>query len=679
MKKRIKIIALVVCFLLVVPFTFAAVGCNGYENGPPGNGPEEYLEFAGGDVYIYTGIEINVPIPPAVNENPEAVFLYTHVSGALPNGLMINPVEGTFTGTTDAEIGSVYTVRIRASASGILINPTEAYVNLRIVPPQIILASTTLQRVRAGDPLAVRVPRAQLPGGVETSTPVIYTVYPGHAYRLTAANIELREDGVVHTLAGESVVLPSFVTIPMPGQPGAMTFDVMANAYGYVGRTATMRLDMDPRPVTTAGTAITFAGVENALLATATRLVPFNVPARLGVAAGAIANAIIPGTNPGNAPAIRYSLASGSTLPQGFELFESGMLHAYRYVPNATPAGIGTAPDRGGVFRFSVVASAEGIAATQTRSFELRVNYAYLNFNNVRIEEVFTRGDAANFSITGAMVPEADGGGPAAGATYAHGGGLMPRGMSIVAGNLVGTPERAYGLVTFRVTANAPGYSPVTGDVFAFIQERIVDTGGIFEAEFLDMTGRSGSGASGAAAGTGMIERDGTIGSITGLEGFHFGWHYENGIRGSAVNPPMEFRFHSTAAIANAGLTVRLLSETGSVFHLNPDNYLVEVSNDDGASFTQVMFSPFSVGASFSNFSLGNIPIAVGWNIVTIRVLPNSFGFHSAQGAPSFDRMVIGNLGAASLTWRPHTYNLRTAAPEWWNTYAPGMHGAIPV
>ncbi|MCL2847873.1 MAG: hypothetical protein FWE13_03890 [Firmicutes bacterium] len=372
---------------------------------------------------------------------------------------------------------------------------------------------------------------------------------------------------------------------------------------------------------------------------------------------------------------VRFSLAEDSEpLPRWLELLPSGLL----FTPRTASNPLGIVPNLIPIIEHNFHVKAEVYGQPpQFADFTITVDYAFLNFPPQRIGYTMTRGEFVRIPITGASTPD---NGEAVGGIenvlISHSfhnvtGNVLPRGLRLEDGYIVGTPERAYGRYSFRVLASAEGYNSRSSEITIYIQERIVNTKGIFEAEFVDMRRRSGSGGGGASY-VGMIQQV----AYGARNWFYVGWHYRNSIDPNATtNPPFSFVFNSTAAIEYAPLIVRLSSETMDML-MTPENYHLYLNGKvlDFEPFTVVGIrsGQFNI-ATFQDFHLGYHPIRQGKNILRVAVLANNFGFYG-QGAPGFDHIRFENFGNATLTWRPHTYNLRGADRDFWEQHAPYIY-----
>jgi len=586
-------------------------------------------------------------------ENP---VIFTQDAGSLPYGLNLLP-NGTITGTP-IQLGQTTTLTVTASSE--YVASATATITIEVVEPQLELSIPALPLTREGTPYSMVLPRATFQENAVVG--LVYTpATQEDAQLIQNMGLTLRESGLLYTAGNASVTIPAGTPPPFPGRPIQIYVNIRVDAPSCTSTEERFRVDIAPAFLNPDGEELLFATRH---LPTAHRLETYSTNT---TAANVGHRQIFAAA--GNRT-VRYFLHGDSVLPQGFELLQSGMLYVDGAVPNALPRA---------EHEFTVRAEAAGLAEYATATFTLQVEYAFLQFSAAVLEYFIERGTEithegiAGAPVYGALRPDSD---DTAGITYTVPADVtMPTGLSVSGGRLIGIPDRAYGFTSFVVEASAPGYYSNRGEVFIYIQDALVDTNGVFEAEFVDMFGRSGSGSSGAAHEHAMIQENGD-GGITGASNrFFIGWHYWNR-PGGTYNPPFTFRIHSTAAVANAQLSVRLAMETGvSPLVLTPANYDVRVND------TQVTGFNFTVSStSFGNFTLGNISLVEGWNYIQIRVLANNFGFYAGQGAPAFDHVRITSFGSATLTWRPHTYNLlkaRGVAEVYWRANAPNFFTPI--
>jgi len=506
--------------------------------------------------------------------------------------------------------------------------------------------------MREGAPFSLVLPRANYWGRYwrysYVPTNQIFTPATNEDVNvIESLGLTLRPSGLIYS---SNIIVPNNIPPPLPGMPVQIYISIKVYVEGFVSVVARARLDV----------ATTFLSMPTTLifdprpLPIAHRLEYFSTNT---TAANILHRPIF--AFAGNST-VRYFLADGYELPEGFELLQSGMVYHYRIIPSDQAAR---------AFPFRVRAVAEGLEEAAYADFVLNVEYAFLRFDSTFLDDVIERGTNINIPISGAVTPD----GIDVEITYTiDESQILPRGLSVVDSTLKGIPERAYGYISFVVEASAEGYTSIRREIWIYIQERMVNTSGVFEAKFVNMRGRASSGGGGAFEWA-MLQENGNGGIIGTNNQFFIGWHYWNRPYGSTFNPPFIFRFYSTQVIINAELLVRLAREVEvSAMHLTSNNYDVRVNG------TQVIGFDFVVSSqNFQDFILGNISVREGWNDIQIRVLPNNFGFYGGQGAPAFDHIRLENLGSATLTWRPYTYNLRLAGgsiAQFWNANAPNIY-----
>lgn len=242
----------------------------------------------------------------------------------------------------------------------------------------------------------------------------------------------------------------------------------------------------------------------------------------------------------------------------------------------------------------------------------------------------------------------------------------LPEGLTLAAtGLLTGTPkDSTYGVLTFKVRAfvvtvtNTPAsiskptlsgfvenennsYTPVSITVTLRVWDKTVTTKR-FEAEWANLTGKQGAGFSGSANGKQMVQFR-TVCS----EGASLGYMHASGIF-------IDFHIYSDVA-ATGTFTIRLASEVGTCTFT--DDILVVEVNDVKVGYGSINIEGSGVEeqvGAFQTFSLGNINLKAGENIIRITLEENQI-LDGRTGGPEIDYFEINT--SAALSWRPKVYN----------------------
>lgn len=329
---------------------------------------------------------------------------------------------------------------------------------------------------------------------------------------------------------------------------------------------------------------------------------------------------------------VTFALADPSEFPAGLTLH-----------PNGTIEGTPTAQ---GEYTFTVVASAPGCENVSAEfTFNVlapRIVFASLTVDTATLDEAYT------FSVDTAYVnddvqPEF---------TY-RAVDTLPAGMTLSSdGTLSGTPTKMCKRVNVTVEVSADGYTSSTADIVITVQDKIRSGVTRFEAEYWDLDGMIGGGYSGSGSGEGMIQGASAYGASNG---------YAITYTHSANTFTIEIT--SSAAVTGASLSIGMDTEIGDIV-LNNSVFDVRVNN------TRITYDSISVpSASGQNDSLGefrsflisnDIALREGVNVIEIEVLENGLRNGATYG-PALDYIEFGNLGSASLSWRPKTINTITA------------------
>lgn len=332
---------------------------------------------------------------------------------------------------------------------------------------------------------------------------------------------------------------------------------------------------------------------------------------------------------------ITYELAEGSSLPAGLVLYPNGAI-------------IGKADTRTEC-EFSVTATATG-CETLTRSFKIMVNPKRIRFESKKGE--LTKGEAANYSIATADAGEG------VEITYTmtktdatklfndYGLTVSPEGM------VTGTPTKVVELMSFKVTAEAEGFTPTSIEMYFRINEPLqAPTNGRFEAEYVDVTGKSGTGYSASPTGKDIID--------TSLANMTSNGAFVNYMHNDTIT--LEFVIYAEADVSNAKLYIAAGSEMGTVtFTPSAFGVYTYEGNTTAGSKTTVNYGSVRVSGgdtytSFDEYQFGTISLKQGWNVVQIAVHTNTLRGGNI-GGPGVDYIRIDT--STTLKWVPCSYNV---------------------
>ena len=539
---------------------------------------------------VYENAEVNCIIDVADSGSVALATGADHISyevidGDMPKGLTIAE-DGTILGAYPRPMkGRVVTVR--ASAEGC--DPVEAEITINVVKPFLTFTGTTLADAKAGVEYAASVAYIS-----DTTEKVTFKLAKGS---VLPEGLTLNKNGVI-------TGTPTTVQRGVP-------FTVVAEAKGYSDTEAVFKLDViiDHKSNET-GTILNYNGgdlksaYENEYYLNQT-----------GVAAGVMSL---------NNNELTFELAEGSQLPEGLTLYSNGAI-------------FGT-PKASRVQSFDIIAHAAG-CEDQRRTFTLNIMGSQVGYDNSMTLEGAIRGEAFDRSVATAYAGEEM-------ITYSvdekNAEILKELGLALSSdGELTGTPTRSTKRARFTVIASAEGYSEATCTVYMNIQEPMTETT-VFEAEYLNLAGKTGVGYSGAPADEGLICRNETAGN-------HF-------FLGYLHSPNMYFEYTIYSGADTEGeLLLSLGQELGDDISFDPSTLDVSVN---GVSLS---FGSFHVPGArqsytvFEEFSAGKIKLNAGENKIRITVKPNTL-FGGATGGPGLDYIRIDGA-SAPLMWQPCLYN----------------------
>ena len=189
------------------------------------------------------------------------------------------------------------------------------------------------------------------------------------------------------------------------------------------------------------------------------------------------------------------------------------------------------------------------------------------------------------------------------------------------------------------------------------------DTGYVFEAEYTDLTseefpdGRHFYGYSDDSYGADAISADVTG---TASNGYFMGSLYMQG-------EYLYFEINAEEAVTDATLTISLglydgFVSPGETLNLTSDDFKITV-NDTAVNYSDIAleYNPAATLSytSFTEFTLGNISLKKGENIIRLEVTNSKRGTGGSQNAtaPLVDCITI--YSGTELTWEPVTSNIR--------------------
>ena len=520
---------------------------------------------------------------------------YTLKSGTLPAGLTFD--NGRITGTATALSEGVEIV-VTASAEGF--DPVDATWTVVVALPALTYES--FETTNAG------------------TVGVFYT---------TMINTATGASGITYAVAEGSAV-PDGLTLASDGfvsgkvsERGRYEFDVTASADGYTSATATVTILFRDFEGTTSDTGtITYApdetDIEGAMEGAAF------------VSLASDADAVVALASASNYATVTYEVTAG-TLPEGLTLYEDGTLYG-------TPAARGD-------YEFTVTASAEGCDDVAVE-FTMEVAEPMVSYESViNIPGTFIVGEAMEYDLGTATAGDEE-------VTYAAMRGIpLPAGLTLSAdGVLSGTPTASAKQSSFIVIASAEGYSDAQCEVVMVIRDGVTEIeNGRMEAEYIDLSGKIGSGYSGGAQEAQMIQKASTTG-IQGVSNDRFIGY---------THTVISFDFKFTASAADDGVTiiVGLGSELGDVTFTTAE-FSVRLNGEEIAF--QPMAMTGATAGSWGDFKAytitTNASLVEGENTITLSVLPNTFLRNQTTGGPGIDYVEVDT--DATLTWSPHLYNI---------------------
>lgn len=587
--KFLKKLGAVIIAIALLTATIGILTACGPEEKPTGN-----IVYFGGTLTGTVGTETSFSVKTATGADN---ITYVLKSDNLPAGLQFNA--GSITGTPTAS-GSV-TIVVTASAEGYVSMDADWIIEIVSDPNALEFASFTASNGYVGRYFTDMLAKAI--GSDDSIT------YKKSASSTLPDGLTLDEDGFIYGT---------------PTSNKEYIFDVIASAEGKSSATATVTLLVRRAEETSisAGT-ITYA---NKSVSGAMEGVKYTA---LSSAAAGVAYA-----SASNRNAVTYTLTSG-IMPEGLTLYPNGTIHG-------TPASRGS-------YTLGITASADNCpAATATITFvvsEPKLEYArYINIGTAIVDSEFS------FNLGTAAAPD--------GVTVTYSPKEttpLPAGLSLASnGMLTGIPTASARSFSFSVIASAPGFTDTECTATIVLKDKeIVVSGGKFEAEYIDLTGVTGTGYSGSAFQEEMVQKD-QINASTGKptvgasNGYYIGYTH-----GQLM---LTFNFNSTAAASNVKFEIGLTCEIGNVT-FTPSAFAIMV-NDDTMNYGSMTFSGASNEWSpAKTFNISNaVSLKEGANTVRLIVYTNTLR-NGNTGGPAIDFIQFSNYGSAALSWSPCLYN----------------------
>ncbi len=449
-------------------------------------------------------------------------------------------------------------------------------------------------------------------------------------YAASVAYVENEEVEVTYRASGKlpeglSMATDGTITgIPTKVGPGT-PFTVTASAKGFSSTAREFIIDVVIDHQSDAPSKIVNFGSAEGVKELETAYVGTQYVNQAGVAGNAVA---LNGNN------ITYELAANSALPQGITLYPNG-------------AVIGKASDREDC-TFSVIARASQCDAIE-RSFTLSVRPQRIKFES--LNGVLTKGEQANYDI--AKADAGDGVVIKYKMTEQDAQALKAEyGLEVTEdGKVIGTPTKVVKMMSFKVTATAEGFTERTATIYFRINEPLqAPANGRFEAEYIDLTGKNGTGYSASPTGEDLI--DNTISSTSNGA-------FVNYLHNDTIT--LEFVIYAEEAVTDAPLYIAAGSEMGTVT-FTPTTlgvYCYEGQTATGSKKTvnygSVKVEGGKAYTTFKEYQFGTVSLVKGWNVIQIAVHTNTLRDGNI-GGPGVDYIKINS--SVSLKWVPCTYNM---------------------
>lgn len=507
--------------------------------------------------------------------------------------------DGLIVGTYD-RIRTSRPIKIKATANDV----TEAIatIQIRAIYPYLTFQGEVLADARVGLNYAASVATIE-----ETSVQATYKL---DGESKLPEGLELNDNG---TITG----IPTNVG---PGEP----FKIVASAPNYSNSIAEFKIDVILNHTSTASSKIINFGKENETSILKPAYDGEIYVNQVGISGNAAAL---------NNNVIKYSLASDSVLPDGLILYENGAI-------------IGMTKARGS-YTFSIIASADGCDDV-IRTFSMTVQGSQIKYESQTL--VLYRGEPANLDLATANTGDDT---PIKYTMSDEHRNVLSEKWGLFfseEGMLTGVPKLATKSMNFAVTAEAEGFTSTTVSFYINIKEPLTETNR-FEAEYISLIGKHGTGYSGAPTEESMISYDTRAGNN----------YFVNYLHNDTVT--LEFVIWAESATTDAKLSISLGSELGNIT-LTPNSFGVYTYDSDDINIgtkTKVNYTPFTVSGGnqeyngFYKFNLGNISLVEGYNTIQVVIHSNTLK-NGSTGGPGVDYIEIETT--TKLMWHPAIYNL---------------------
>lgn len=559
---------------------------------------EGALSYSAQTVKVARNVAFERSIAAAVTSAGSYISGVTYAlkeGSVLPDGITLDP-SGTLAGTPASN--GTYKFFVTASANDCV--GAEAEITLNVVNSWLDYEDIALRRATVGVYYTGNVAGAYNGTG-SSATPIV-------SYRLDddsaplPAGLEMTSTGVIYGV---------------PEEAGTSTFTVRATASGFAMALHEFELRINPM----LGSEVT----DGKITMRTESIDPIESGTNAFVYGAVLASA-------SNRQTVTYEVTGGS-LPEGLTLYPDGTLAG-----RTTDAGEHT---------FTVTASAPGCEAV-SREFTLNVTLT-LVYDNMTLYEDDANdlyvGEECSLDIAAAEFPAGSSGGEITYEALSE----LPEGLTLSPdGKITGTPVRSVKMAQINVRASAEGFTSKTAIVSIHIEDALVSGVTRFEAEYTDLRGKTGSGYSGSAIEEAMINTTPSVPASRSKDGktseIVNGGYYIPFTYGAIT---LTFEFESSAAVSGANLSLFLDSEVQT----EVGDYTIIV-NGETVAVSNVTI-PNSSGAlvGFEKYDICNVDLVGGANVIEIV---NASGVY----APAVDAMELGNLGGATLSWRPALYNL---------------------
>lgn len=598
---KFKKILITVVFAAIIALTFC-FGCADDQSGGVVDLEDGVITYEDAVCESILGVEDSGTVATAVASNGAAIsYSVSEEDAQKLNNAFEGALSVSSNGLIKGKYDSTKRFKVNVTATAEKCEAVTAEITISVVNPYLDYTGRTLKDARVDLPYAASVAYV-LNEEIEVT------------YRLSGS----LPDGLKMTSDGTITGTPTKVGAGKP-------FTVTASSKGFSNTAREFAIDVvidhkseTPSKIVNYGTTGTTKQLDTAY-------VGVQYVNQAGVAGNASA---LNGNN------VTYELAEGSTLPDGITLYPNGAI-------------IGKTDIRG-EYAFDAVAKATGCEDVVC-SFLLSVRPQRIRFESSNGE--LTKGEAASYSI--ATADAGEGVEITYSMTEADAAALLnDYGLKLTSdGTVTGTPTKVVKLMNFRVTAEAEGFSPRTATVYFRINEPLqTPANNRFEAEYIDLTGKSGTGYSASPTGEDMI--DSTIATTSNGA-------FVNYLHNDTIT--LEFVIYAEQAVTNAPLLIAAGSEMGTV-SFTPAAfgvYTYEGKTTAGKK-TTVEYGSVRVNGgnsytTFDEYRFGTVSLAQGWNVIQLAVHTNTLRGGNI-GGPGLDYIKVDT--SVALKWVPCTYNL---------------------